>query len=97
MPPISHAEVGAYLLGLWGLPFTVVEAVAYHHRPMDVPHDNFDVVDVVYVASALGEEAVLDPKRPGAYKLDVDYLTKLGVADSLPAWRTLSRERNETK
>jgi putative nucleotidyltransferase with HDIG domain len=26
-----HAEVGAYLLGLWGFPNSIVAAVAYHH------------------------------------------------------------------
>jgi HD-like signal output (HDOD) protein len=26
-----HAELGAYLFGLWGLPLNIVEAVAYHH------------------------------------------------------------------
>ncbi len=29
----SHSELGAYLLGLWGLPCGVVEAVAFHHNP----------------------------------------------------------------
>ena len=29
----SHAEIGAYLLGLWGLPYAVVEAIALHHAP----------------------------------------------------------------
>ena len=29
----THAEVGAYLLGLWGLPPAAVEAVAFHHEP----------------------------------------------------------------
>lgn len=29
---VTHAEMGAYLLGLWNLPHTVVEAVALHHR-----------------------------------------------------------------
>ncbi len=29
----SHAELGAYLLGLWGLPNNVVESVAFHHKP----------------------------------------------------------------
>jgi putative nucleotidyltransferase with HDIG domain len=29
----SHAEMGAYLLGLWGIPDNVVEAVAFHHNP----------------------------------------------------------------
>jgi HD-like signal output (HDOD) protein/ActR/RegA family two-component response regulator len=27
----THAEVGAYLLGLWGMPDAVVNAVAHHH------------------------------------------------------------------
>ncbi|MCP5005437.1 MAG: HDOD domain-containing protein [Planctomycetes bacterium] len=30
---ISHAELGAYLLGLWGIPDSVVEMVAFHHEP----------------------------------------------------------------
>ena len=30
---VSHMEIGAYLLGLWGLPNRVVEALAYHHEP----------------------------------------------------------------
>lgn len=29
----SHADVGAYLLGIWGLPSGIVEAVAWHHEP----------------------------------------------------------------
>ena len=29
----SHSELGAYLLGLWGLPGNVVETVAFHHNP----------------------------------------------------------------
>jgi putative nucleotidyltransferase with HDIG domain len=29
----SHAEVGACMLGLWGLDLSIVEAVAYHHHP----------------------------------------------------------------
>ncbi len=29
---ISHAEIGAHLLALWGLPPELVEAVAFHHR-----------------------------------------------------------------
>jgi HD-like signal output (HDOD) protein len=29
----SHAELGAYLLGLWGLPDSIVETVAFHHNP----------------------------------------------------------------
>jgi putative nucleotidyltransferase with HDIG domain len=35
----SHAELGAYLLGLWGIPDNVVEAVAFHHNPSKLLED----------------------------------------------------------
>jgi len=37
----SHSELGAYLLGLWGLPGNVVEAVAFHHNPSKLIEDMF--------------------------------------------------------
>lgn len=49
----SHAEIGAYLLGIWGFPSTIVEAVAYHHAPQRVPQTNFDVLATLTVAHAL--------------------------------------------
>ncbi|HEY3594584.1 MAG TPA: response regulator [Polyangiaceae bacterium] len=91
----THAEVGAYLLGLWGLPYTVVEAVAFHHRPMAVAHDSFDVLDAVYVASALAEEVTFDATRPGAYRLDTEYLRRFGIVESLPSWEKIARERGD--
>ena len=35
----SHAELGAYLLGLWGLPDDIVETVAFHHSPSKLMDD----------------------------------------------------------
>jgi putative nucleotidyltransferase with HDIG domain len=37
----SHAELGAYLLGLWGIPDNVVEAIAFHHNPSKLLEDIF--------------------------------------------------------
>jgi HD-like signal output (HDOD) protein len=45
---VTHAEIGAYILGLWGLPYTVVEAVAYHHFPGRVPQNGFDILASVH-------------------------------------------------
>lgn len=39
----SHAELGAYLLGLWGLPTSIVESVAFHHNPSRLIGSAFDV------------------------------------------------------
>jgi putative nucleotidyltransferase with HDIG domain len=30
---VDHAQVGAYLIGLWGFPNDLIEAIAFHHHP----------------------------------------------------------------
>jgi HD-like signal output (HDOD) protein len=64
----NHAELGAYLLGLWGLPDPVVEAVAFHHRPADCETGQRCVPTLVYAASefekikdSLAGESALSP------------------------------------
>lgn len=49
----THAEIGAYLLGLWGFPYNVVEAVAFHHSPTTVEQRHFDLLAVLSVAHSL--------------------------------------------
>jgi putative nucleotidyltransferase with HDIG domain len=49
----SHAEIGAHLLALWGLPYAVVEAVAHHHSPERVKSVGFDTLSALAVAIAL--------------------------------------------
>lgn len=51
----SHAEIGAYLLGLWGMPYTVIEAVAHHHTPRRVAQTHFDVLAAMATAHFLTE------------------------------------------
>src|ERR1700741_4946507 len=68
---VSHAEVGAYLLGIWGLPCPVVEAVAHHHHPERVPQETLDAVAVVHVATYLAHE---NPVLPPADDLSYSYL-----------------------
>jgi HD-like signal output (HDOD) protein/ActR/RegA family two-component response regulator len=53
---ITHAEVGAYLLGLWGLPHPIVEAVAFHHHPERVHSEQIDVLGAVFLANELVNE-----------------------------------------
>jgi HD-like signal output (HDOD) protein/CheY-like chemotaxis protein len=87
---VTHAEVGAYLLGLWGLPYPIVEAVAHHHAPARVAHECFDLVGAVYVADTLAHESA--GALPGATgethePIDQAYLEAINVADQLPSWR----------
>lgn len=85
---ITHAEVGAYLLGLWGLPIPVTEAIAFHHAPWSVPPRAFDPIAAVYAANLLAHEAEGLP-QDGEWNLD--FLQSVGVAAQLPAWKTLAQ------
>ena len=87
---VSHAEVGAYLLGLWGMPYPVVEAVAHHHKPRSVADQRgLGVLAAVHVAEALAHEAT--DGDPAPTSLDVQYLAGLGLTDRLDGWRELAR------
>jgi HD-like signal output (HDOD) protein/CheY-like chemotaxis protein len=90
---VTHAEAGAYLLGLWGLPYPVVEAVAHHHQPRRVPHEGLGVLDAVHLADALACEArpwlVQDADR---VLDDTEYLASIGADSELETWRTTTKE-----
>ncbi|MBI5863894.1 MAG: HDOD domain-containing protein [Planctomycetes bacterium] len=83
----THAEVGAYLLGLWGLPDAVVEAVAFHHRPTDCLGRGFAPVTAVHIANALehARSATSDEQPPDV--LDAAYLAGLGLTERWTSWR----------
>ena len=83
----NHADVGGYLLGLWGLPVPVVEAIAFHHRPSSAVEKFFCPLTAVHVANALVHgTGATDAAGPDA-RLDLPYLTDLGLAARLPVWR----------
>ena len=76
-----HAEVGAYLFWLWGLPDCVTEAVALHHKP-----EGFrGAVMAVHVADAL----VNNQDSP---ELDLAALADAGLTEQLPRWQRLQSE-----
>jgi HD-like signal output (HDOD) protein len=88
----THAEIGAYLLGLWGFSDPIVEAAAFHHRPADCLDRQFGSLTAVHVANAVvGDVHPVHPGIPHA-ALDPDYLRQTGHLDSLPTWREACRE-----
>ena len=65
----SHAEIGAYLLGLWGLPNIAVEAIVHHHRPDRIQHSGFDCSVAVYMADLLDEELEAHPQDETGHEI----------------------------
>jgi len=86
----THAEIGAYLLGLWGFQDPVIEAVLFHHDPRRCPANEFTPLTAVYVANVLDHvdnlHSVAEDSIPG---LDYDYLEKLGLKEKFCEWQTI--------
>jgi HD-like signal output (HDOD) protein/CheY-like chemotaxis protein len=88
----THAEVGAYLVGLWGLPDSIVEAVAFHENPSDAPVGGFGSLTAVHVANYF-DKIIRDPENAARVPpADLDYLRSLGVVERLPTWLKACRK-----
>jgi HD-like signal output (HDOD) protein len=89
----SHAEIGAYLLGLWGIPHLAVEAIAHHHHPTRISHSGFDASIAVYVADLVsGTSAVRGGEtEPPLSASDRSNLEKLHLLERLPEFRAVKR------
>lgn len=83
----GSAGIGAYLLGLWGLPERVVEAVAYHDRPGMREMKSFDVYGVVHVASRLAANVEATDINDPTLLIDTQYLEDVGAADRWSDWQ----------
>jgi HD-like signal output (HDOD) protein len=81
----THAEVGAYLLWLWGLPDAITEIVAHYQHPN--PEQASGSLIAVHVANGLST----GPERG----IDRDCLTAMGLIDRLPQWLHLGEETKE--
>ncbi len=91
----THAEIGGYLLELWGLPDPIVEAVTFHDLPSGVPEEDypslvpehgFTPLTAVHIANYFCED-----ERRAAYgcvegEIDSFYMERLGFMDNLEEW-----------
>jgi putative nucleotidyltransferase with HDIG domain len=82
----SHADVGGYLLDLWGLPSALVESVAFHHDPGQSLHAGFNPLTVVYVANILDHLDSQLPTNQVLARFDMDYLRKVNVDQKIEHW-----------
>jgi HD-like signal output (HDOD) protein/CheY-like chemotaxis protein len=98
----THADIGAYLLGLWGLPDSVVEAAAFHHCPRECSHQSLSPLTAVHVSNALDHmECPDDPlgrvndplgrvndadALVPPARIDDDYIGSLGLESRLAVW-----------
>lgn len=88
----SHADIGAFMLGIWGLPNNIIEAAAYHHQPAASEGKIFSMLTAVHAANVIFYQ--LNGHEAHAPQLDVDYLRQLGMESRFEAWKRLCMEIN---
>jgi putative nucleotidyltransferase with HDIG domain len=50
---LNHAEVGALIAEKWNFPVQLIEAIRFHHAPLECQQETRDVVFSVYLANAV--------------------------------------------
>ncbi len=85
---VTHAPVGAYLLGLWGLPTPITTAISYHHSPCDSSDKTFSVLTAIHVANHMVNQPDLLADEPlPSDTLDTAYLAQVGGTKKWPVWK----------
>jgi HD-like signal output (HDOD) protein/CheY-like chemotaxis protein len=93
----NHADVGGYVLSLWGLPARVVEAIAFHHDPEVSAATGLNPVIAVHVANHAVrtkelQSAPESQEGPGG-ELRSTFLASLSLEEKLPAWMNFAYDR----
>jgi len=87
----SHTEMGAYLLGMWGLPTPIVEATIFHHKPDSIGSKKADVITALHIANGLLNMCLYENDILYNSYLDINYLQRIGVIENLYEWTALTQ------
>lgn len=95
----THGEVGAYLLGIWGLPHPIVESVTYHHRPSESIGKSFSPLTAVHIADVLAFQDYAETFNHPLPQIDLQYIQRLDMENHLSTWRDACKniDLNEEK
>ncbi len=90
---VTHCEVGAHLLSLWGLSDQILEAVALHDSPNEAACPATNILAAVHLANAIDHDQKMVDRNPKFTHADCDYLNKIGLCAQLPYLRSLAVAR----
>lgn len=91
----THAQVGGYLLELWGLPDPIVVAITFHDFPTGVPEEGypsgfpesgFTALTAVHVANYFVEDSDQADYGYTPVEIDSTHLDILGFTEKMGDW-----------
>jgi HD-like signal output (HDOD) protein len=90
----DHADVGGYLLGLWGLPVPVVEAIALHHKPETAVQMVFSPLAALHAGNILASFGRSPWAGLPASQFNLEYLSALKLDHRIDEWRETWRKHS---
>ena len=82
---VTHADIGARLLAIWGLPPILIDAVQHHHDPGSAPEASRQLASVVHFADAVASHL------PELTQLNMESLERAGTAHLVPRWTEIAQ------
>ncbi len=91
---VTHAEIGAYLLGLWGLPDMIVEGIAFHHSPARAEPENMELAGLIHAADLIEHHVSQGENLDRCMdKIDPAFRQKQGMSEKVAQWLTIADNR----
>lgn len=84
---VNDAVIGAYMLSLWGLQDSIVEAVAWHGSPSEASSPIITPLTAVHLAYATERDECKRIRDDKLSAIDLAYLDALGITEQLPTIR----------
>jgi putative nucleotidyltransferase with HDIG domain len=88
---VTHSEIGAYLLGLWGLPNSIVEAVALHHTPNLSIHNEITPLTTVHLANYFERKHLVVNNEYETHYIDTAYIDRLGLTNFMNDFENIGK------
>lgn len=81
----THESVGAYLLGIWGLPKTIIESAAFLHNPSVLDIEALNCLTIVHISNSLAEYTS-DEFNYNELNIDRKLMEKLMLIEKIGTW-----------
>ena len=86
----NHAEIGAALLAIWGIPPKVVNAIAYHHKPQDDAVKELSLSTILHIANAIAymekSNAPEGSSSQLSHLMNQELIASLGLEAKVSQW-----------
>ncbi len=89
---VSHSEIGAYLIGLWGVNNSIVDAIRCHHEPSKLNHKGDILISAVHLADIFDHQLFVFNEGYERPVIDHKYIAAEQLHEQVDKWFLLCKD-----